>query len=427
MNAPPAPIAERHFSEDECRLRLAYLDFGERDAELLRELEAVFLPHMDSIAEGFYQHLLGFEATRDVLKDEAAVRRLKETQKDYLRQSLHGPYDPAYFERRWRIGHIHHVIRLDPKWFVGAFQLYHRLLFPLILAHDRDDAQALAQHILALDKIMTIDMTVGLESYWSYYIETMREISHLNGRLKQASEAKNQFLANMSHEFRTPLNAILGFTEVLQDNIAGPLNDEQREYLGDIHNAGRLLLRLINDALDIAKVEAGHLELFYETFPVARAVRDAVTTLTSAADEKGLWIRLDFDPNLGVITADQIRFKQILYNLLSNAVKFTDHGGIALRAQVEDGAVHLSVKDTGIGIRPDDIPKIFQQFSRLESGQGRPHEGSGLGLALTKNLVEAHGGRIWLDSRWQEGSIFHVVLPLAPPEKATAPQQGIRP
>ncbi len=427
MNAPPAPIAERHFSEDECRLRLAYLDFSARDAALLRELDAVFLPHLDGIAEAFYQYLLGFEATRHALKDEATVGRLKETQKAYLRQSLQGPYDAAYFERRWRIGHIHHVIHLEPQWFVGAFQLYHRLLFPLIAAHDRDDAQALTQHILALDKIMTIDMTVGLESYWSYYIETMREISHLNGQLKQASEAKNQFLANMSHEFRTPLNAILGFTEVLQDNIAGPLNDEQREYLGDIHSAGRLLLRLINDALDIAKVEAGHLELFYETFPVARAIRDAVTALSSAADEKGLWIRLDIDPNLGVITADQIRFRQILYNLLSNAVKFTDRGGIALGARIEDGTVHLSVTDTGIGIRPDDLPKIFQQFSRLDGGSGRPHDGSGLGLALTKNLVEAHGGRIWLDSRWQEGSIFHVVLPLAPPETATTPQRGTRP
>jgi signal transduction histidine kinase len=395
-------------------LRLAFLAFDGRDAELLHELESLFHPRLAEIAERFYRHMLAFEDTRKVFKDEAMIRRLNEAQQAYLMEAVQGPYDARYFDRRWRIGWIHNAVHVEPHWFIGAFQLYHRILYPMILERWRDDAAAVVDHILALDKVMNLDMQLGIQSYYVHYSDTMNRLEALNRQIEATSAAKSQFLANMSHEFRTPLNAIMGFTEVLQDQIAGPLNAEQKEYLGDIHNAGQLLLRLINDVLDLAKVEAGRLELFYETFPIAQTVRDTVTTLRGAAEKKGITIQWNLPPDLGMVSADQIRFKQVLFNLLSNAVKFTDHGSVTVSATTEDGQLHVAVADSGIGIRPQDLGKIFVEFSQVDASHARRHQGTGLGLALSKRLVEAHGGRIWVESTFGEGSTFHFVIPLQP-------------
>lgn len=410
----PGEIILPTFDEEKCHVRLAFQEFGERDIELLHDLEELFRPRLAEIAERFYQHLLSFYETRRVFKDEGMVTRLKDAQKTYLMQALRGPYDAKYMERRWRIGFIHNAIHVEPHWFIAAFQLYHRILYPMILERWKDDAQAVVDHILALDKIMNLDMQLGIESYMVHYLDTMERLRELNLQIETASAAKSQFLANMSHEFRTPLNAIIGFTEVLQDLIPGPLNADQVEYLGDIHNAGQLLLRLINDVLDLAKVEAGRLELFYETFPIAQTVRETVTALRGAAEKKGLSIQVNLPPDLGLITADQIRFKQILFNLLSNAVKFTDSGRVVVSGSIEDGQLHVAVADTGIGMRTEDMDRIFIEFSQVDASHARRHEGTGLGLALSKRLVEAHGGRIWLDSKFGEGSTFHVSLPLQP-------------
>ena len=420
----PSELILPDYSEEKCHLRLAFQELGERDIELLHDLEELFEPRLVEIAEHFYQHLLSFYETRRVFRDEGMVTRLKEAQKTYLMQSLRGPYDATYMERRWRIGFIHNAIHVEPHWFIAAFRLYHRILYPMILERWKDDSQAVVAHILALDKIMNLDMQLGIESYMVHYLDTMERLRELNVAIEATSAAKSQFLANMSHEFRTPLNAIIGFTEVLQDQIPGPLNAEQVEYLGDVHNAGQLLLRLINDVLDLAKVESGRLELFYETFPVAQTVREAVTTLRGAAEKKGIAIQLNLPPDLGLITADQIRLKQILFNLLSNAVKFTDRGGVNVSVAIEDGQLHLAIADTGIGIRPEDMQRIFVEFSQVDDSHARRHEGTGLGLALSKRLVEAHGGRIWLESRFGEGSVFHVLLPLRPPGGNKKPDSG---
>ncbi len=401
--------------------QLSFLLFDQRDAALLHDLVDLFQARLTDISEAFYQHLLAFAETRAVFKDEGMISRLKQAQKAYLMQAVEGPYDAAYFDRRWRIGFIHNAIQLEPHWFIGAFQLYHRILYPMILERYRNDAQAVVDHILALDKIMNLDMQLGIQSYMVHYTDTMEKLQALNLQIEAASTAKSQFLANMSHEFRTPLNAIIGFTEVLQDQIPGPLNAEQIEYLGDVHNAGQLLLRLINDVLDLAKVEAGRLELFYETFPIAQTVRDAATALRGAAEKKGITIQLNLPPDLGLITADQIRLKQILFNLLSNAVKFTDHGGVHVTAAIEDGQLHLAIADTGIGIRAEDMQRIFVEFSQVDASHARRHEGTGLGLALSKRLVETHGGRIWLESQFGTGSVFHVLLPLQPPSGTPVP------
>ena len=422
---PFGEVVAPHFDAQSCSLRLAFIAFTERDAELLHDLEGMVRARLDEITESFYKHLLDFEETRKVFKNEAMIQRLAAAQKIYLIQLLQGPYDKAYFEHRWRIGYIHNAINVEPHLFIGAFQIYQHIISQMILDHYSDDAQAVLDHIQALDKIMNLDMQLGIQSYYIHYGSTMSKLRELNSKIESASTAKSQFLANMSHEFRTPLNAIIGFTEVLQDQIPGPLNADQLEYLGDIHDGGQLLLRLINDVLDLSKIEAGRLELFYETFPIAQTVRETITTLRGLAKKKGLGIELDLPPDLGLITADQIRFKQVLYNLLSNAVKFTDKGGVSVSAHIEDGSLHLTVADTGIGIRAEDMERIFVEFSQVDASHSRRYEGTGLGLALSKRLVEAHGGRIWIESTIDVGSTLHVVLPLQP-ENSGAPDESSR-
>lgn len=412
------------FDEAARNSRLAFLKFDARDVELLHDLEVLFRERLDEIATCFYEHMLSFEETRKVFRDDAMIQRLGEAQKAYLMEAVQGPYDASYFEQRWRIGYIHNAILVEPHWFIGAFQLYHRILYPIILERWHNDAKAVVEHILALDKIMNLDLQLGIQSYYVHYEGTMDKLRDLNLRIEAASTAKSQFLANMSHEFRTPLNAIIGFTEVLQDRIPGELNADQAEYLGDIHDAGQLLLRLINDVLDLSKVEAGRLELFYETFPIAQTVRETITILRGAAEGKGLVIHSEFPPDLGLITADQIRFKQILFNLLSNAVKFTDSGKISISAAIENGQLHLAVSDTGIGIKEEDMGRIFIEFSQVDASNSRRYQGTGLGLALSKRLAEAHGGRIWADSEFGAGSVFHFLLPLQPFEPRSTPEQA---
>jgi PAS domain S-box-containing protein len=266
------------------------------------------------------------------------------------------------------------------------------------------------------------------------------------GRAEEASSHKSEFLANMSHELRTPLNSILGFSELLQQQTYGPLNAKQNRYVANIHTSGLHLLALINDLLDLSKVEAGKIELRPETFEVQEALAAALAEIRPQAEAKILQLQLQTNETPSILTADPVRFKQILYNLLSNAVKFTPAGGSitvtarrvpssefrvpSFRPQAEtiipgtrnpepgtaSGSefVEIAVADTGIGIRREDLPKLFQLFTQLQSTYVKQHQGTGLGLALTKLLVELHGGTIEAASAGEgQGSTFTVRLPLS--------------
>jgi signal transduction histidine kinase len=219
----------------------------------------------------------------------------------------------------------------------------------------------------------------------------------------------------MSHELRTPLNGIIGFAEFLVDGKPGALNPKQKEYLGDVLNSGRHLLQLINDVLDLAKVEAGKMELNPEPFSLAQAIEEVCAVAQPLAQKKAIQITLNVASQLGQVTLDQQRFKQVLYNLVSNAVKFTDEGGsVTILAQpVGVDCFTLAVKDTGIGIKQNDMQRVFREFEQLESGASRRYEGTGLGLALTRKIVELQGGVINVQSEIGKGSTFSVVLPLA--------------
>jgi PAS domain S-box-containing protein len=238
--------------------------------------------------------------------------------------------------------------------------------------------------------------------------------------LQEANRMKSEFLANMSHELRTPLNGIIGFTEFLIDEKPGPLKPKQKEYLSDVLNSARHLLQLINDVLDLAKVEAGKMELHPETFPVRKAIEEVTAVIKGIAHKKHLVVGIEIDDGLDTVVLDQHKFKQVLYNLLSNAVKFTDDGGtvgIAAR-RLDPHWFEVRVRDTGIGIKTEDINRLFTEFEQLDSGTARRFEGTGLGLALTKKMVEFQGGQVTVESEEGRGSTFGVRLPLVLGEDA---------
>jgi signal transduction histidine kinase/CheY-like chemotaxis protein/HAMP domain-containing protein len=240
-----------------------------------------------------------------------------------------------------------------------------------------------------------------------------QELELANAKLRRADQLKSEFLANMSHELRTPLNAIIGFAEVLRDGICGKLNEEQMESVIDIHESGKHLLRMINDILDLSKVEAGKMGLQPEEFSIARAIDDVHSIVRDMANKKLLNLQIIVQDDLPNVYADQVKFKQIMYNLLSNAVKFTPKGGsITIESSFSNDEFLISVTDTGIGIAPEDRDIIFDEFKQLDSSHSRQYEGTGLGLALTKRLVELHGGRIWVESEGLgKGSKFSFTIP----------------
>jgi GAF domain-containing protein len=239
-----------------------------------------------------------------------------------------------------------------------------------------------------------------------------REIEDKSREIEAANRHKSEFLANMSHELRTPLNAIIGFSEVLSERMFGELNEKQAEYTDDILSSGRHLLSLINEILDLSKVEAGRMELELATFDLPLAIDNARTFVRERATKHGINLDVTVDDRLGDFVGDERKIKQILLNLLSNAVKFTPEGGrIGIKARQADGLVEISVSDTGIGISPEDQAKIFEEFRQVGGDYAHKREGTGLGLTLAKKFVELHGGRIWVESEVGRGSTFRFTLP----------------
>jgi len=237
------------------------------------------------------------------------------------------------------------------------------------------------------------------------------ELRRLYKELETASQHKSDFLANMSHELRTPLNAIIGFSQVLRERMVGDVNEKQAEYLDDILSSGNHLLSLINDTIDLSKVEAGQVELELAPFSLQEALERGVAMVRERAMRDGVQVTLDANPEVDVVAGDERRIRQVIFNLLSNAVKFTPSGGsVDVHAKQVNGEVSISVADTGPGIAAEDLRRIFEEFQQTEAGieQG---EGTGLGLALSKRLVELHGGRIWVDSELGRGSTFVFTLP----------------
>jgi len=248
-----------------------------------------------------------------------------------------------------------------------------------------------------------------------------RELERRTGELQVASRHKSEFLASMSHELRTPLNAVIGFSEVLLQRMFGDLNDRQEDYLRDILGSGRHLLELLNDILDLSKVEAGRMELEPSTFSVHAALEYCLSMVRERAAAHGISLDLDVNPGIGDIESDELRFKQVVLNLLSNAVKFSpDDGRVSVRAVTHADELRVTVKDGGIGVAPEDHERIFESFQQAGRARGQS-EGTGLGLTLCRRIVELFGGRMWLDSEVGVGSTFGFCVPVRETAR-TAPE-----
>ncbi len=284
--------------------------------------------------------------------------------------------------------------------------IFEQRILGALVVH-RQETGAFAPAVVTLLQTFAAQSALAIQN-----ARLFREIADKGRQLEAASRHKSEFLANMSHELRTPLNAITGFSEVLLERMFGEINPKQTEYLQDILSSGRHLLSLINDILDLSKIEAGRMELTLGTFHLPLALENAITLVKERATRHGIGLDISVDPRLGEFVGDERKIKQVLLNLLSNAVKFTPEGGrIGVKAALADGGAEISVSDTGIGIAPKDQEAIFEEFRQVGSDEARKVEGTGLGLTLTKKFVEMHGGRIWVESDVGKGSTFRFTLP----------------
>ena len=231
-------------------------------------------------------------------------------------------------------------------------------------------------------------------------------------RAQESDRIKSAFLATMSHELRTPLNSIIGFTGVILRGLAGPLNDEQNLQLNMIHDSAHHLLALINDVLDISKIEAGQLEIIKRPFNMRQAIENVLRIVQPLAQKKSLQLITAIGASVDTINNDRRRVEQVLINLINNAIKFTERGEVSIECQIRDGWLETSVLDTGIGIKPEDMDRLFKPFQQIDTGLARGHEGTGLGLAICKRLVSAMGGKITVESQWRDGSTFKFTLPM---------------
>jgi signal transduction histidine kinase len=256
------------------------------------------------------------------------------------------------------------------------------------------------------------DVMRGFDCMIARTAETTRQMQEERARALDASKAKSEFLANMSHELRTPLNAVVGFSELLLEPKFGALNDKQKLYVTDVLESGRHLLSLINDILDLAKIESGRMSLEPTKFDLPYVLSSCTRLISERAARHDLRLCTEVEKGLKTIVADERKLKQLVFNLLSNAVKFTPNGGqVGIRAWKQGHAVRLCVWDTGIGISESEHAKIFEEFYQVENSQVKRHQGTGLGLALVKKICELHGGRVWVESAAEKGSRFMIELP----------------
>jgi signal transduction histidine kinase/CheY-like chemotaxis protein len=317
-----------------------------------------------------------------------------------------------------RIGKVTGVLALASlqPWKELSTELIASVRETLAIALDVARGRAELRALLAETQRQTRELEAqrgALEEKNAALVETRLRLEQQAEELTTASAYKSQFLANMSHELRTPLNAILGFTQLLHEGEVGPLNDEQRDFLGSVLTSSRHLLRLINDVLDLAKVESGKLDFRPESVDLRELVDELASILRTTSAEKNVRVEVAVDPAIGRVVVDPARLKQVLYNYLSNALKFTPQGGLVTVRATPEGEefFRLEVQDTGPGIRPEDLRRLFVEFQQLEAGATKKHAGTGLGLALTKRIVEAQGGSVGVRSTPGAGSVFYAILP----------------
>ena len=412
----------------------SYVGLTEADARLIAQAGPALEPHLPALAELFYRKILEHPATARILGGPEQLARLKGTLQHWARGVLAGRYDAAYANERMEIGRQHVRVGVPQRYVISAMNVVRIFLLDAV---DREltgaDAAATRR---ALNKVLDLDLNLMCESYLE---ASVRELRELNARLEAANlemaelgRVKDDFLAHTSHELRTPLNSILGFSKLILDGLCqNPA--EERELLRDVFESAQHLLGIVNDILDIAKIEAGKLKLSPQRVELRPLFEQVLAVVSVQAEEKKLkLVDETAGRDLPPVRADENRLRQVLINLLDNAVKFTAQGGITLRAHTDrvPGHVLVEVQDTGVGVPAEQQAGLFEKFKQVDSSFTRRHGGSGLGLAICRRLVEMMGGQIELKSPGEgRGTTVRFTIPLDVPvedEPHRARQEALR-
>lgn len=414
--------------------RLAFLEIDEGTRAALAELYEVLSPHLEAILEEWHGYLLGRAETRGLLQEGRVLSHLRAAQSKYFRTLLAGAHDVEYFEDRLRIGFVHEQVGLEPVWYVGSYRKYLDLV-RRVLVRLGHGAEQITRWLSALEKVVYLDVELALEAYfYSKNREVLRanealgemtrvlkqrnvELTRLFERAQEAARIKEQFLSKVSHEFRTPVNAIVGFADLMADAIDGPVTEEQARSLRKIRAHGERLLEMVDQMIDAAKMAAAALA---EPQPFeVRPVLDRVAAAgREAARSRGLRLTTSIPTDLSWVLGDREGFALSLGQLVENAVKFTASGSIQLAAERVGDTVRFTVTDTGPGVPDRDRERIFEPFYQVEAGDTRHVPGLGMGLTLARRAIERMGGTLALVRTGPGGSMFAIELPSARPGRS---------
>ena len=348
------------------------------------------------------------------------VKRLKADNTSIYYQSLNNWLGVRPAEKpvipRWIIGTLIGigglVLLLAAGSFILGSQVRARTLSLTAEINSRNHAELeLAKYRDHLEKLVEARTAELGQKNWELEIANS-DLIKAKEMAESADRVKSTFLATMSHELRTPLNSIIGFTGVLQQELVGPLNEEQKKQMGMVRGSSAHLLNLINDVLDISKIEAGQLTVAREPCDIGAAIEKVTRSMRPLIEKKSLVMEVMVAPGVGTVTSDQRRVEQVIYNLISNAIKFTDYGSIRIECFQKEGEIVTRIIDTGIGIKDKDIGQLFRPFHQVDTGIVRQYEGTGLGLSICSKILDLLGGRIWVESEWGKGSIFNFALPV---------------
>ena len=411
--------ARMNLGAEEQAQRLAFLDFNADDADRLHTLHPFAERHVGEIVDAFYEHLLKFEATRDILHDPETIRRLKQKQRDYFLSLTSGEYGAAYFEGRLRVGDIHQQINLAPQFYLGTYSLYIRLLMPRLIAEFGQDPERLSDYLSSLIKVMVLDMGLAIDAYifGGYMNRALGEQFHeMADRASTAlaardaeERAKRALVDMVVHDIRNPVSGILMTAQLLlrrNDQLA----ESQVPRIRRIERTATDLLGLIQNILEVSKLEAGMLAVTAEEFSIDAALYESVEDAAPHIEEAQISVSIDVQPSPLHVRADRTLTRRILQNLLSNAIRHSRAATIRLQAVPHDDHVLVGVADQGAGIPPEYQKLIFERFRHFDRAPTAQSD-TGLGLPFCKLAVEQMGGMIWVDSREGQGTTFYFTLP----------------